>query len=339
MVSTESSLAHATRGITRRGVVILLALAIVWLGWRWFQTRATENTGHVGEPPMLAENVLAVVTLNRPIEKAVPQQIVDSFGLNGANRTFAVRPNGLVESVADDERASVIEQFSRARFWFMPQFIGTLSVQSGTTHGTFPIFKRGETIFANIPSDGEVIVSPWPSAVFGAHVSCPNDCDDLPHNLASLRESGLLFDVFSAAPSAVGLVFDAKTDVDEIESAISALVARQNPEPKIVRLPDRTAYDALVPNSNVEITTGDFNGIPIALIKSGDIVWTLLHQKDRTIVTNDGKFLSEWLSTPLLTNRVCGEKPIWFYSFYPREPWPRLVYAGRSTKKLFICVN
>lgn len=339
MVSTESSLAHATRGITRRGVVILLVLSIVWLGWRWFQTRAPESTGHVGEPPTLAEDVLAVVTLNRPIEKAIPQQIVGSFGLSGTNRTFAVRPNGLVESMADDDRASVIERFSRARFWFMPKFIGTLSVQSGTTHGTFPVFKRGDSIFAKIPSDGEIIASPWPSTVFGAHVSCPNDCDDLPHNLASLRESGLSFDVFSAAPSAVSLVFDVNTDVDEIESAISALVSRQNPEPKIVRLPDRTAYDALVPNSNVEITTGDFDGTPITLITSGDIVWTLLRQKNRTIVTNDGELLSEWLSTPLLTNRVCGEKPIWFYDFKAGEDWPSITSIGQSRRKLFICVN
>lgn len=339
MVSAESSVAHATRGITRRGVVILLVLAIVWLGWRWFQTRAPDGTVHVGEPPTLAEDVIAVVTLNRPIEKVIPQQIVDSFGLNGANRTLAFHTNGLVESLADNERATVIGRFSRARFWFMPQFIGTLSVQSDTTHGTFPVFKRGDSLFANIPSDGEAIASPWPSAIFGAHVSCPNDCESLPHNLASLRESRLSFDVFSSSPSTVSLVFDAKTKVDAISRAISTLVARQNPEPQSTRLPDRTTYSALIPNANVKTETGDFRGLPITIIKSGDIVWTLLRQKDSTLVTNDEKLLTEWLSTPLLTNRVCGERPIWFYRVDTREPWPRLIYAGRSTKKLFICIN
>lgn len=339
MASTEIAAIHATRGITRRGVVILLVLAIVWLGFRWFQTRAPDGTVHVGEPPELAGDVIAVVTLNRPIEKAIPQQIVDSFELNGAHRTLAIRSNGLVESVADDERTTVIERFSRARFWFIPHFIGTLSVQSRTVHGTFPVFKRGDSIFANIPSDGEVIESPWPSADIGAHGSCPDDCESLPHNLASLRESVLSFDIFSSSPSTISLVFDAKTDIDAITRAVSTLVARQNPEQQSIQLPDRTTYSALVPNSNVETEIESFGGLPITIIKSGDIVWTLLQKKDSTIVTNDRKLLAEWLSTPLLTNRVCGERPIWFYRVETREPWPRLVYAGRSAKKLFICIN
>ncbi len=335
----ESSTNNPTRGRKRRGVVILIALAIVWLAIRWFQTNAPENIGSVGKPPELADDIIAVVTLIRPTEKVISAQIVDSYNLNKAHRTLVIRSNGLIESVSDNERASVIERFSRARFWFMPNFIGTLSVQSKTTHGTFPVFKRKRLITANVMSKREVIASPWPSAVFGAHVSCPSECDNLPHNFAGLRESGLSFDVISRSPSSISLVFDAKTDIDSIVRIISLLVARQNPEPQSVQLPDKTVYSTLIPNSSVKIESETFGTFPITLIKSGDIVWTILHHKDSTIVTNDGKLLTEWLSTPLLTKKVCGKRPIWFYRFQTIEPWPSFISVGQSQKELFACIE
>ena len=123
---------------------------------------------------------------------------------------------------------------------------------------------------------------------------------------AGLRESGLSFDVISRSPSSISLVFDAKTDIDSIVRIISLLVARQNPEPQSVQLPDKTVYSTLIPNSSVKIESETFGTFPITLIKSGDIVWTILHHKDSTIVTNDGKLLTEWLSTPLLTKRCAA---------------------------------
>ena len=265
----ESSTNNPTRGRKRRGVVILIALAIVWLAIRWFQTNAPENIGSVGKPPELADDIIAVVTLIRPTEKVISAQIVDSY-TNKAHRTLVIRSNGLIESVSDNERASVIERFSRARFWFMPNFIGTLSVQSKTTHEhsriqakTFDYRQRNEQKRGN-----RVTV---PSAVFGAHVSCPR-VRQSSAQFAGLRESGLSFDVISRSPSSISLVFDAKTDIDSIVRIISLLVARQNPEPQSVQLPDKTVYSTLIPNSSVKIESETFGTFPITLIKSGDIV-------------------------------------------------------------------
>jgi len=341
MASMSNNTNNTARGdFVRRGVVILFITLIAYLGVRWSQTALPENGQDVGDHPILSMDVAAVISLNRPANEVVLPQILDAFSISGDHRTIVVYNSGNIATIPDSQRESVVTEASRAHGWFLPNMIGTVSISTDSRQATIPLFRSQKGLFTPLASKNKTITTLWnKDAMSGIRAKCPDECDELPHDLSTFSQSDLEFDLFTYSSDIINMSFDTATKKETIVKVLSNIVARQSPETQQRTLPDGTIYRALVPNSNVNVSDGSIGDGTITTIQAGDKKWTILQHAGSFFSTNDNKTQSALLSTQLLTNKVCGKKPIWFYQLIDSEAWPNPIFVTQSRNRVTVCVK